>query len=305
MNKKKEGKGMIGNISSQQNSPDNLRLLAAQRHLYTRAKVLRRLHMILVVGLAVIALIVFVLRLDSKYANPIMASIGFAAVVSRFIIGDIGTKKVKQAATVQEQFDVDLFGLSWSTMLVGDRLEPELVSAANRDFKGDKEKLRDWYAKTDDIPYPLDVLLCQRANLVWDWRLHYRYGVTIAVVTIVVCAIGITIALLTKQTMANYFLRLLIPSLPVYIHGTEVATRHLRLASEKELFYKRISRLWESLLEDPSAISREECRDIQNCIFIQRSKGILVPDLWYKRLWSKYESDMQRAIKDLRARVSK
>jgi hypothetical protein len=281
-----------------QNSSTSLRLLASQRHLYTQAKHLQRWRVIGTIGLAAIAPLIYYLIPNSR---AILAGVGgMWLLISRVILEGIEAKKIKQAAKIQEQFDVELFKLPWNRVLVGDRLSPELISSADKSYTGDREKLKDWYTDTGNVPYPLDVLLCQRANLVWDWRLRRHYAWGISALTALLFSLGIILAVATNLTLLDYLLALLIPSLAALLKGVEVARAHFKIAAEKEEIEREISLLWEAGLRNPTSVSREQCRCIQDCVYILRSKGPLVPDKWYIWLRDRYRVDMQSAVVELR-----
>jgi len=286
-------------IFEHQNSPAKLKLLAAQRHFYTQAKHLQRWRVLGTIGLAAIAPLIYYLLPESRMILAIIG--GVWLIVSRFVLEDIEAKKIKQAATVQEQFDVGLFSLPWNEVLVGDRVSPELINSAAADFKGDTEKLKDWYADTGNIPYPLDVLLCQRSNLVWDWRLRRHYALIVSILTALLFGLGIALAISTNLTLLDYLLALLIPSLAALLNGVEVAKAHFKIAEEKERIEKKISAFWRSGLNNPSSITREQCRDVQDCIYTLRSKRPLVPDRWYAWLRDRYQIDMQSAVAQLKS----
>ena len=85
-------------IFERQNSPANLQLLAAQRHLYAQAKKLQHWRMIGTVGIAAVAPLALLLVPGSK---PFMAVIGgLWLLVSRLVFEGFESKKVKQAANV-------------------------------------------------------------------------------------------------------------------------------------------------------------------------------------------------------------
>ena len=288
------------NIASEQNTADNLRLLVAQRHLYTRAKGLRRWRTFGSVGLAGVAPFILFFWPNLK---SLMAFIGGFWTLIASLVGHAESKKKKEAATIQEQFDTELFELPWNHMLVGNKLTPELIHAATRDFKGSKNELRDWYSDPGSTPYPLNVLLCQRSNLVWDWRLRRHYGTAITVLTAVYFIFTIVFVIATKQTLLDYILGLFLPSLSAFLQGIEVAKAHFTTAKEQEDKEKESSSLWESGLENPDSVSQEDCRKIQDWIYLRRSTGPLVPDWWYKWLRDKYDIDMRLVVEELKAKV--
>jgi hypothetical protein len=257
--------------------------------------------MIGAIGLAVISPAVLLFFPSLTKAMAVLG--GLWTLLSQLVLAGIESQKKKQAATVQEQFDLSLFGIPWNNTLVGNRLSPELIHAADRKFKGNREDLRDWYADTENVPSLMDVLLCQRSNLVWDWRLRRGYGWIVTVLTAAVFGVGVLLALSTNKTVADYILGLFIPSLSAYLQGIEVAKRHFRTVIEQEQLERQVSCLWDSGLQNTTIVTLNQVRCIQDCIFNFRSKGPLLPDFWYKLLRGKYQLDMGAAVREFRDRV--
>lgn len=278
------------NIALDQNGENQLRLLAAQRQLYSEAKRLRYWRQIGAIGLALIAPVVLFYHPN---AGTIFTAIGAIwLLIERLFLKRIEVQKVKQAATIQEEFDTTLFNLPWNRMLVGAKVQPELISLAVHRYKGTYDKLRDWYPNTGNVPYPLNILICQRINLVWDWQLRRRYAFGLICVT-VIYIISLTIFAIAKDRLViDFLLGLLFPALSAVVEGIELAWDHIRIATEKEQSASEIFALWEQSLKDHRNVSKTKCRDIQDCIYLYRSNGPLVPDWWYNRLRDTYEVDM-------------
>lgn len=291
------------NIFELQNTPANLNLLATQRYLYTQAKNIQRWRVLGTVGLAGVAPFILILFPNSKIVMAIIG--GIWLLVSRLILEDLEAKKIKQAANAQEQFDTVLFKLPWNHILVGTKLSPELISSAEKSFSGNRERLKNWYADTGDLPYPLNVLLCQRSNLVWDWRLRRHYAWIISMLTALLFGFGIVFAVVTDQTLLNYLLAIFMPSLSALLKGIEVSKSHFEIATEKEKMERKISAIWEAGLRNPNSVSQEQCRDIQDFIYILRSKGPLVPDQWYNWLQKSYQVDMESAVANLKSEAER
>ena len=201
-------------------------------------------------------------------------------------------------------FDVNLFGLQWNEIMIENRAPLELIHSAERSFPGDREKLKNWYPDIKGIPSPLDILLCQRANLVWDWRLHVHYG-KLMCTGVVIFYISITwLSIITQQMAVEYVFGLLLPSLPIILQGIEITTTHFKTADKKKSMEVKISHLWDIALQNLSFVTKEKCRQIQDFIYRLRSEGPLVPDWWYNLLRDKYEIDMCSVIKELKARIN-
>lgn len=280
-----------------QNLDENLRLLAAQRQLYGEAKRLQQWREAGTIGLVAIAPLIYYLVPNSRTA---LALVGAAwLLVSRLLLENIEKEKVKQAATIQEQFDTGLFGLPWNKVLVGNKVSPELVNSAATSYEGDKQELKNWYPNTDDIPFPLNILLCQRANLVWDWRLRRRYASIVLTLTALIFFAGVAIGLATNSTLLTYLLAILIPSLAALTSGIEIVKTQFSIADEKYQLEKLVSVAWNEGLRDQKSVSKDLCRNIQDSIYVLRNKRHMVPDRVYRWLQDRYEIDMQSAVEGL------
>jgi len=291
---------MAHNIFLAQNSEENLGLLAAQRALYSQAKTYRQIRTIFSVILAIFGPILFYFFTDCR---PTITIIGAAwALLSEIFLRRLEAESIKKAATVQEQFDVDLFGLPWNEILVGKKVTSELIHSADRNFTGDRETLKNWYANTSSFPYPLRVLICQRSNIVWDWRLRREYGYFILLCTFALLVGGIIFGIVLNIGLFDYLIGIFIPQFAAIHLGIDVSRNQIALASEKEQKENVVNDLIEKGIENPDSITLTHCREIQNFIYHGRIFGSLVPDLYYDRLKEQYELDMQAVVESYRKR---
>jgi hypothetical protein len=290
-------------IYEAQNLDANLKLLAAQRQLYGQAKRWQHWREAGTIVLAAIAPLIYYLSPNSR---TILAFVGAAwLLISRLLLESVEKEKIKQAATIQEQFDTNLFALPWNRVLVGNKISPEIVNSAATSYKGDKQQLRNWYPDTSSMPYPLDVLICQRAGLVWDWRLRQHYAWIVIILTILVFSFGILVGIVTNSTLLTYFLALLIPSLAAIMSGVEIAKTQFSIAEEKKQVEKVASAAWNEELKNPNSVSKDLCRDIQDSIYLLRNKKYLISDILYEWLQRRYEFDMQAAAEEFKLEAEK
>jgi SMODS-associating 4TM effector domain len=281
-------------IKDQQNTVANLRLLAAQRQLYSQAKVFQRLHLLGALILQVAAPVVLIV---APHLDVAMACIGGAGFLLSWLLLDRAQdQKVRRAATIQEQFDVAVFGLPWNSTLVGDRILPELVNAAAAGFKGNTDDLKDWYPDLDALAYPLNVVHAQRANLVWDSRLRRDYAGGMSIITAILFAVGIAVSVATDQSLRTYLLAVLLPSLAALREGWQLATSHRSIADEHERVERGVRQYAKEGGQSPTV---EDCRRIQDTIYLNRRRGPLVPDSWYRWRESRFEMDMQATAAEL------
>lgn len=288
-------------INARQNDAANLDLLAAQRYVYSQAKrfQLVRLLAAVVVGAAAPPVVAVAPRL----ATPV-AVIGAMALALDLGLKWLESTKLQRAAKMQEQFDTTVFDLPWNDVALGERVTPELIAEGRRRFTGSRTSLRDWYPEVDRMPWPLDVLFCQRANLVWDWRLRQAYAWALGLAVLGLLGWGLLVGLVAQETLGFYLLAVVIPSLAAIAEGVDVVREHVELVREKQAKEGLVTALWRTALGNPTAVTIPELRQVQDCIYHMRAGGPLVPDFWYRLRRAKYEADMRATAAMWQAEVS-
>jgi hypothetical protein len=191
----------VTSIAQEQNTEESIRLLLAQARLYTEAKRILLLRIFFAAVLAVLAPIIAVVKPDAKIVMAVVG--GIWTLITYLPFRGSQREKVRLAATIQEQFDTHLFNLPWNNVLVGPAVRPELIQAAVRRSKEDPARVRDWYSDTGSLPYPLDVLVCQRQSSVWDWRLQRHYANAVAWIAAGVLAVDIVVGLILNPTFRS------------------------------------------------------------------------------------------------------
>ena len=288
-------------IAQEQNTDDNLRLLIAQARLYSEAKRIVLFRIFVAALLAILAPIVAVVKPDAEVFMAVVGAIW--TLITYLPFRGVQREKVRQAATIQEQFDTHLFNLSWNEALVISPVRPELIRAAARRSKENPARFRDWYSDTGSLPYPLDILACQRQNSVWDWRLQSHYAAGVVWIGAGVLAVDVVLGLVLHQYLSNFLLSLFIPTLPVFSQAVETAIAHWEIAKDKEDTAFYIEGIWQERLRHAELVSRERCRQIQDKLFILRRDGPLVPDIWYRWLRHHYQAEADSAVEELRKQV--
>jgi hypothetical protein len=283
-------------LPGDQNSETSLQLLAAQRQRYSTAKTLRSIRVYLS---AIMAIAVPVL--SYKYpvtTNYFAVTGGVWLLLSTLVLKRTENSLIQTAAKIQEQFDTQVFDLPWNTVLVGHTVSKELVISAAEDFTGDKEDLRNWYPDTSTMGLLMSILICQRSNIVSDWRLTRSYGYLVGIVTTAIFVVGIVVAVVTDQKLVDYLLKFLIPSLAILVAGIETFREHLEISYKKQGKEQEVNQLLEQTEQCPESLTLGQCRQLQDYIFCLRSQQPLVPDWYYKIRRERYERDMQQAAEE-------
>jgi len=286
-----------------QNIAKNINLIAAQRYLYSRAKKMRTIR---VVGSLLVALIIAPLII--VFVPKFTVGLGiFSSIwlVVMFLLSHFENRTIRSAATIQEQFDSTVFRLDWNEFLVGTKVSTEIVMNAKRKYKGDLTELEDWYGKLNDIPHVIGVLVCQRSNLVWDWRLRRYFSWSIIVSLLVLIGLDISIGYYTGITTKDLILALILPSLPAIIIGVRESKEHFEIANAKEALEGRLSKLLDGAIDQHDQVDNTQLRQIQDKIYDLRKKAALIPDWWNDMLENQFEQDMQNSVDIYKERVNK
>ncbi|RED32292.1 S-4TM family putative pore-forming effector [Paenibacillus sp. VMFN-D1] len=263
-----------------QNESQYIKLLVAMRYYYNKAKLIHRVRVYGVFAAAII----------SGFLGKIFPSVTWLLVLSavlsagwliihRLVLMDLEKSYTKRAATIQEEFDTKLFGLSWHKSLVGSPIKPEQIAEANIRFKGERDKLKDWYVGLSSSEKWLNVLIAQRMNLAWDSNLRKRYAYLVLTLTIL-CGV-VTILLSLQTPLLTYILSFLFPTLPILLHGFETFRDHLRRSKSCEQLGSEVLTTYNQNKEHISPDINQRCREYQDAIFHKRCDITLIPNRLY------------------------
>jgi hypothetical protein len=276
-------------ITAQQNTEPLLRLLAAQRRLYADVKASHHRRL---VALAVLAVATIVAGIFAPAARNYLGGIAAVAMSLWAVLGEMVEKrKNTTAASIQEEFDTGLFGLDRHPYLTTPPADWEVTQAARR---GSRERLDDWYQprSLSDLIRPLDVIVCQRANLDYAVTLHRGYAqlvvITLSIALIAAAAIGVAF----QYTLLNWLLALVAPLAPAAAALVKEAVSHRESATTKTTLQGKVAEMWRRALDDPTSVSDSDCRAAQDRILQLRQANARVPDWFYERRWNDNEATM-------------
>lgn len=291
-------------INQRQNEPAFLDLLYAADVAHARAYRWERLRWLLIVISAILAM-------AASYRPSLGGALSitglFVAVLTTVVLPWVSGGSTKEAALMQESFDVDLLGLPWNDQVGWRPLSERVHELAGR-FLGDRECKRDWYVDVSGLPRAYGVLLCQRENLVWDFRQRRGWGLRVAAATVIWLVLGIVVGLLVDWTVRHLFLRWFVPSAALLTAGYQESRTHLRSAQEKEDTAFRVeSRLAVAPSGDPDASQHREllevARELQDRLAASRTQTARVPQWFYRRRRKAEESCAHEAADQLRHRL--
>lgn len=299
-------------IPVRQNEPWLLDVLAAQRHLYTKAKSILFAEFILSVPMV---MTITTLALFVPAAQP--WAVLWALVTSIIIIFFLEPWRKQaqsQAAVTQELFDCQLLELPWKELKTGPKPPPETIEGAARAYKkkyNSVDDLRDWYPPAaGQLPLYLGRIICQRVNCTWERKLRRYYVVGIGIVMGLCSLLILAISLQMELTLKELCVTFIGLTLPAWIIGLRQIQEHQGFADSNERLASHAYRL----LDDAKSHSltpelfTNQSRDLQDEIFERRRTAPPLFDWVYRRLRAPNDEEMNRAaekiVNQLRAKHS-
>lgn len=285
-------------IAIRQNDDEALRLLLAQRRLYTRAKRFQggRWIGLLILGIAG----PFISILIPGSAVAVGAITGVWLFISRTFLTAAEVQKMTKAAAVQEELDLYVFQMP-KTIERASRPTIEDIELLVRDDEGlrataRREQLADWYDVDPSHPGAETVAIAQRANASYTDRLIRTAVAVWAIVTFVWLAILLTWSALSGLAFGVILLGVLFPVLPAVLDVADYLRSTWRAAHVRA----DLARTIESRLEDEESIVGQELISWQTQLYDLRRTTPQVPDWLYKITRKRNEAAMRAASSRLR-----
>ncbi|MGQ5821603.1 S-4TM family putative pore-forming effector [Serratia sp. IR-2025] len=167
----------MSELFAKQSEEYNIQRQMAIRSLYSKAKFINLVNFIFS---AVIPVVLTILAMLFKYSGivtgqkiaPYFGYYGIAILVFTLLTGGLVTYIKKKAATIQEMYDCDLYGLAWNELKCGATIPREDVFRAARFYMKRPNKrhlFTPWYIRKDYVlPELVLALMCQGENIGWD-----------------------------------------------------------------------------------------------------------------------------------------
>ncbi|EGR1345777.1 S-4TM family putative pore-forming effector [Vibrio parahaemolyticus] len=290
----------MNGINERQNEADSIDRLAAQKQIYSDAKLLQGWYLFLSVPMMVLLNMILkpLLLTDVfKFGVTFDLTNSIAIFALCLTIADWAwlkptiVKLKEKAAKIQEEFDCFVYGLEWNDILCGDRpngVDVRLYSDKYLSKKKSVDAFRDWY--TSDVTHVSNVqgmLLCQNENLGWDVSQREKFVSAVFWVAVASFITSCCVAVYLDFTVKSFILNALIPSLPLI--GYAITNYYEN--SEAIEIKKRLKSATEKVGEINTPTIKL-VRNIQNLIYLNRSTNSLIFDWYYD--W--YRNSNQRGV---------
>lgn len=300
---------MSNGITERQKNKKNLMRLAAQRQLYRDAKNIERFNVFIAVIIPIcLSLISYIIRISDKMPfnipldTPDIAKfINFAACFLSIFMLLVSTKmkhckkeKIQVAATIQQEFDIDVFSMEWDEKLFGEsiNLNSKIARASQKIMNNKKERkdLVNWYRKeVDELPLHEGVLACQRSNFTWDQNLRERYKLFLQFLFWFIILLQILIGVFRDCSLQDFLCNGVLPVLSALTWITETIDG---INSDLSFLNSKASPVFSR-----KKIQMEELYFIQRDIFEYRKSITMIPEWFYNFFKKEDEAHEQRNMR--------
>jgi hypothetical protein len=287
----------MNKILQRQNEPLNLRKLAAQRAIYSRAKKVQGWQILLVVVISA------ALAIRAIYHEEIAGSVALYSIIitlADFLGFDpVVSKLKKQGAQIQESFDCGVLDISCSVFKAADpEIEDVLVNSDA--LKTDADNLKDWYSEEiAPLSLGLSRLVCQRNNFQWDAGLRKDYNSFLLIPALGL--IGAVVLICYNQKIDfEHFVLIAAAILPAVLFFLKQRQQNADALARLSELAKHFRNVWQKAGDDELSDEQlsEAARRIQDEIYDHRVQCPLVPDFYYWLRRKKDELIMSRTAKE-------
>lgn len=288
-------------IDLEQNKPERLELLRAQRLFYARAKLYQNVF----TGMA-LALPTGGVLFATSFPK-IRPFLGLGSILILLLevglMSRLQSECCNRGAKVQEQFDTEVLQLEWNRLVAGNQVDAEDVREIAPGQMPDAEKVRleNWYEPVfSKLPLALGRLLCQRTNVMYDMRVRKAYSrILLQAVTILVVALTL-VGVYKDLTLDEFILTMYLPALPLAAFLMRERQKQNDTIESLSTLKAEVEKTWDKALSGASnAELATTSRALQDAIYRHRASNPLVFDWLYNRLRKRNEGLTQHAAKKL------
>lgn len=278
---------MGNDIASRQNEENSIRMLAAQRQIYSNVKTNNIVIILLSIALPLLICLFTSLKndlygIDTKVVCCLISIIASLVVL---LLDFHNNNYVSKAALIQQKFDLYVYGMSWNVDMYGEdkNVDEDIIEYSSTicDNSKDRVKLLDWYVGeiSSDNGYQ-NIYKCQKQNFSWDYDLRnfYEKCCKIILTTIIVLLVlwGLCDNLYMREwiCLLSYYMPLIVSLISIIIRIEN--DKSTLLSIKQTLDYK-------------AKLSMHRLELVQRDIYEHRKKCFLIPDRIYRFLKDKQE----------------
>lgn len=279
---------MTNKITELQNTCEIIDKLSAQRNLYEISKRFSKINFHMSVTVVILICLSKLIFTDCSILFKISSIYGVAIVLLRYIVIHLRDKKRNLAARIQQMIDIELFGLTWNSVLC----DAIPTHSEIYDYKKKSEGLKDWYPICiNGIERSYAVLICQNTNMMYDKNLRNRFLNTSTCLCVMVIVICLIISFVRSLNIWDVFMLEIIPLQPLITWYFDLRKEIIRDISTIEKTEGIITKEIKNI-EERKEVSEQNLQVIQDLIFKHRKQSFLIPTFFYNWFRNKSEEQM-------------
>jgi hypothetical protein len=309
-------------IAHRQMQEPNLQRLAAQRQLYSNAKIIVGLQLVLSI------FVIFFISMSSLLLGSqwLMGYVGhrpldiswivttsgvLIVIVDLLVLSPLSDRFRERAAKIQELFDCEVLQISWNSITAGDRPSLEEVHRNAQKYRTKHQVLADlehWYcADADTVPLSVGRIICQRSNISWDVELRKKIMVRILIVASVLFLVLLVFGLAGDLSLKTFLTKVIAPFLPMFVFSVQQCRSNQQTIERLNGLLANADAAFQNA-KNPSTSSTvldDTARRLQDNIFNHRKSSPLIFDWLYDRYRASDESIMNVSCQELVSQYTK
>ncbi len=266
------------NINAKQNSKKSQEMIVAQHYTYREAK----LWVFILFMISVIIPLCINIGLIWIKNETIAAIISFFSIITLIITELIRNKiaKIKEiAASIQQLFDISVFGLKNDFCINKDEVFAHLRKYKNKDW----DRKANWYTVSTNVEHNKAVFYCQKENIDWTQSLSKKFkSLLYLLISLLVVMVVLNFIFINDSII--HIISVIITSLPLlsYVYCGLVKIKNDDDALDELNKYTLVI---EGILKTSKDIDLY-IENLQWMIFYFRKNKYLIPD-WFDKLYYK------------------
>ena len=309
---------MSNGIAQRQLESQNIARLAAQRYVYSKAKRLMAIQLLLGVPIIIlISLIALCLKLQSfmnifgKSAIDISWSVAisgvFITLFDMIYLEQLIDKMKEKAAKIQEVFDCDVLDLPWNNITVGRRPDLEDIIENTNNYSETRKdpgfrSLLNWYPKdVDRLPLGIARIICQRSNMRWDVELRQNISYYLGAIAVIMFIILLLFGILGELSVKTFIEKVITPCIPIWVFSIRQIQQNKKAIVSLGELKQKADKAWENAMNSLGSPSKLDiiARQLQDSLFLNRKMNPLIFDFIYKVYRPSQEGSMNYSCKEM------
>jgi hypothetical protein len=284
-------------IKTNQELPQNMLLLKAQRVIYANAKKIYRWQLTITIVVVVILNFLKLMQKDFTKIDltPYIAivSVSITLIDLLFLSGYLSKFKTN-GAKVQELFDCHVYNMEWNETNNGDKPENWVIEEAEKKYvENPKAPLANWYhIDLDNLSQEEAILRCQETNLEYDRKLRYHFKNDCTIISLVVVISSFIIATIVNASLQGYLTNFIAPTLPLIVILIKLILDNQKAVKSLEEVRKSARKLRNA----GSMPSINQLRQVQDKLYCSRKDSVLIPENYYRYRRPKLEQSTKSNV---------